>query len=163
MPGRSAINLEPYKEEIIQLVRDGLSTSNIAAHVRVRHGITVSERTIKSRLKEWGTRRRNQAQNFNTDSALRDRIKALFFEYGLEDKEMFRVLQDEGFQISLRSLGKLRRSLNLHRRENPTQAEQRTSTLKAMIREELAKGTIVGYGKELLHRHFRSLGVIVSR
>jgi hypothetical protein len=161
--GRSPINLEPYKEEIIQLVRDGLSSTNIAAHVRVRHGFTVSERTIKSRLKEWGTRRRNQAQNSNMDSALHDRVKTLFFEYGLEDKEMFRVLQDEGFQISLRSLGKLRRSLNLRRRENPIQAEQRTAELRAMIREELAKGTIAGYGKKLLHRHFRSLGVIVSR
>jgi hypothetical protein len=101
--------------------------------------------------------------NVNTDSRLRDRIRALFFEQGLEDKEMLRVLQDEGFPISLRSLGRLRRTLNLRRRENPAQADQRNPDLKELIKEELAKGTIVGYGKELLYRHFRSLGVIVSR
>ena len=87
----------------------------------------------------------------------------LFFEHGLEDKEMLRFLQDEGFDINLRSLGKLRRGLNLHRRENPEQAEQRIPRLQEIIREELAKGIIKGYGKELLYRHFRDLGVIVSR
>jgi hypothetical protein len=158
---RTSIDLEPFKEEILQLVQDGLSSANIAAHFRVRHGFTVSERTIKSRLQGWGTRRRNL--NVNTDSRLRDRIRALFFEQGLEDKEMLRVLQDEGFPISLGSLGRLRRTLNLRRRENPAQADQRNPDLKELIKEELAKGTIVGYGKELLYRHFRSLGVIVSR
>jgi len=157
-----AINLEPYKDEIIQLFRDGMPSQNIAAHIRARHGVSVAERTIKSRLQEWQVRKRNRAPS-NSDSALRDRVTTLFFEHGLEDKEMLRFLQDEGFDINLRSLGKLRRGLNLHRRENPEQAEQRIPRLKEIIREELAKGIIKGYGKELLYRHFRDLGVIVSR
>ena len=34
---------------------------------------------------------------FGRESALHDRIKNLFFEQGLEDKEIHRALEDEGF------------------------------------------------------------------
>ncbi|OXV10172.1 hypothetical protein Egran_02067, partial [Elaphomyces granulatus] len=118
-----------------------MSSQNIAAHIRARHGISVAERTIKSRMQEWQVRKRNRAPS-NTHSALCDRATTLFFEHGLEDKEMLRFLQDEGFDINLRSLGKLRRGLNLHRRENPGRAEQRIPRLKEITREELAKGII---------------------
>lgn len=172
---RTAINLGPHKDEIIQLFRDGMSSRNIAAHIRERHGISAAERTIKdisgsdigplfwprvvrprttkARMQEWRVRKRNRT--LNTDSALRDRVKTLFSERGLEDREILRFLQDEGFEITLRSLGRLRRGLNLNR-GNPEQAEQRHK------KEELTKGIIKGYGKELLYRHFRDLGVIVS-
>jgi Clr5 domain len=158
---RPSINLEPYKAEITQLFQDGMSSRDIAAHIQGRHGISVKERTIKSRLQGWKVRKRNQPSN--TDSALCERITALFFECGLEDREMLHVLQDENFDITLRSLGRLRRGLNLHRRESPTQAEQKTPEYKEIIKEELRKGIIIGYGREMLHRHFRSLGVIIAR
>jgi hypothetical protein len=40
----TAINLEPYKDEIVQLFRDGMSSQNIAIHIRGRHEISVAER-----------------------------------------------------------------------------------------------------------------------
>jgi hypothetical protein len=90
------VGQEPYKDEIIQLFQDGMSSQNIAAHIWARHGISVAERTIKSRMQEW---QRNRAPS-NTHSALGDRVTTLFFEHGLEDKEMLRFLQDEGFDIN---------------------------------------------------------------
>ena len=46
---------------------------------------------------------------------LKKRIQVLFFEVGLDDKEILRVLQEEGFQIGKWALIRLRFELNLKR------------------------------------------------
>ena len=96
-----------------------------------------------------------------SNTLLHARIQVLFYQVGLEDKDMLRVLQAEDFDIDDRTLKRLRVQLGLRRRT--MKAQQQTDEIIRKIQEELEQGTIEGYGKELLHRHFRSKGLIVAR
>ena len=81
----------------------------------------------------------------------------LFFQQGLDNKEMHCALEDEGFEIALRSLGT---SAALPSPWEPSSGGRKGVRNKG---NQLVNGTIVGYGKELLHRYFRGLNVIVAR
>lgn len=158
---RPSINLEPYKAEIISLFQNDNSSASITTILRTKYNLEVTDRTIKSRLQKWNIRKRNHA--IVSDTILHARIQILFFQNGLEEKELLRALQDEGFEIAPRTLQRLRLRLGLQRRTNPIKAQQQTDEIIQGIQEELEKGTIEGYGKELLHRHFRGKGFIIAR
>lgn len=82
---RTAINLE---DEIFQLFRDGTSCRNIAAHIRVRHGISVTDLQGPPARMAGSETKPGTEHEFGRESALHDRIKPPFFEQVLEDKEM---------------------------------------------------------------------------
>ncbi|KAL5366644.1 hypothetical protein BJX96DRAFT_170107 [Aspergillus floccosus] len=135
--GRKAINLEPYRDEIISLY----STSTSVDSIRIK-------RTLENRLQQWEIRR--QDRTIASNPLLHARIRVLFFQVGLEDKELLSVLQKEGFSIFSRTLRRLRTQLGLFRRVRDPLAQQ-------LQREEMLKAL------ELLHRHIRSKGYIIRR
>lgn len=51
---RPSINLEPYKAEIIQFFMDDRSCLSIKEFLADRYGVEVNERTIYSRIRNWG-------------------------------------------------------------------------------------------------------------
>lgn len=158
---RPSINLEPYKAEIIFLFQHDNSADSIASILRDKYNLQVQNRTIRSRLQVWGIRKHNRTTT--SDTVLHQRIRILFFQVGLEEKDLLRTLQAEGFEITQRTLYRLRLQLGLRRRTNPIEAQQQVDKIVRKIQTELGQGTIEGYGKELLHRHFRSQGLIVAR
>jgi Clr5 domain len=158
---RPSINLELYKAEIISLFQNNTSVDSIADILQNKYNLQVTYRTIQSRLHEWGIRKRNRTTT--SDFILHARIKILFFQVGLEEKELLRALQAEGFEVAPRTLQRLRLQLGLRRRTNLIEAQLQVDEIIQGIQEELEKGTIEGYGKELLHRHFRTRGFIVAR
>lgn len=95
---------------------------------------------------------------------LRLRIQVLFFEVGLSDEDMLRVLQQESFSVGKTGLVRLRFELNLRQslrtEEQRTQAEQ---VVRRLVEEELKKGVIDGYGRTFLFTHFRQRGHIIAR
>ena len=155
------IDLEPYKTEIISLFQDNNSCTLIAKQLQNKYSLQIAERTIRSRLQEWRIRKRNRTTT--SDLILHARIQILYFQVGLEDKDMLGILQAEGFEITDRTLKRLRTQLGLRRRTNLVEAQQQIDEIAQEIQKELEQGTIEGYGKELLHRHFRSKGLIVAR
>ncbi|KAJ5998260.1 hypothetical protein N7522_009920 [Penicillium canescens] len=118
---RQQINLEPYREEIISLFHHGVSSDAISRTLESRHNIQVKERTIQSRLRKWGIRKRHRTTT--SDEALHSRIQILFVEERLTDKAMLRVLQQEGYGISERTLRRLRFKLGLHARASSEQEQ----------------------------------------
>jgi len=54
-----SIDLEPYKAEIISLFENDNSASSIATTLRTKYNLEITDRTIKSRLREWGIRKWN--------------------------------------------------------------------------------------------------------
>ena len=52
------IDLDPHREQILQLYRDDNSLPMIIQRLSTRYDINVSERTLHSRLQEWGVRKR---------------------------------------------------------------------------------------------------------
>jgi Clr5 domain len=164
MSGRNPINLEPYRQEIEDLYNNNNNTIDyVISQLQVRHGLQVKATTLKDRLRKWGIRQKNPT--VASDEALHARIKVLFFQAGLDDKDLHRVLQEEGYRITRSTLKRLRRKLGLYRRvANQAMAQQQVEEVLKKLEEEFEKGTIEGYGKNLLHRHFQSeVGLVVAR
>jgi hypothetical protein len=158
---RKPIDLDPYKNEIIDLYRNNNTIDTIVSHLQTRHQLRVQSRTLKSRLREWGIRKLNPVTT--SDSALHARVKVLFFEAGLEEDEMLAALTADGYRITARTLKRLRLKLGFLRRTNPALAEQQVEEIVKAIETELESGIIQGYGKGLLHKHFRSKGYMIAR
>lgn len=119
---RQQINLEPYRDEIVSLYQHGVSSDSISRTIEARHDITVKERTIQTRLRKWGIRKRHRTTT--GDEALHARIKILFLQNKLTDKAMLELLQQEGYGISERTLRRLRYKLGLHVRVSSEQEHQ---------------------------------------
>ncbi|KAJ5754268.1 hypothetical protein N7533_003811 [Penicillium manginii] len=111
---RQQINLEPYRDEIIALFQHGISSDSISRTLESRYNIQVKERTIQSRLRKWGIRKRSRTTT--ADEALHARIKVLFVQDRLTDKAMLKLLRQDGYDISERTLRRLRFQLGLHAR-----------------------------------------------
>ena len=160
--GRKAIDLEPYRDEIISLYSSSTSVDLIRTSLQEKYNLQISKRTLENRLQQWEIRR--QDRTIASNPLLHARIRVLFFQVGLEDKELLSVLQKDGFCISSRTLERLRTQLGLFRRVRDPLAQQlqREEMLKVLVREA-ERGVIQGYGKELLHRHIRSKGYIIGR
>ena len=160
---RPIIDLEPYKAQIIQLYQTGKDPATIALSLQQEHDIQAHSRTVSSRLQAWGVRKYNP-RSVRKEPALLERVQELFYKLGLEDTEILTVLQSEGFQITARTLRRVRTELGLIRRtDDPSQKQvQEKLALQGLIKEAEA-GTIEGYGKELLYRHMRQAGYTAPR
>ncbi|KAI2793457.1 hypothetical protein POX_a00036 [Penicillium oxalicum] len=88
---RQQINLEPYREEIITLFQRGISSDSIGRILQSRRTTTA-------------------------DEVLHARIKVLFMQDKLTDKAMLKLLREDGYEISERTLRRLRFQLGLHAR-----------------------------------------------
>ncbi|RAL05332.1 Clr5 domain-containing protein [Aspergillus ibericus CBS 121593] len=157
-----SIDLEPYKAEIISLFQNNTTSADIASHLQRSHRLQVRERTIKARLRSWGVSKRNRTATSNPQ--LHTRISELFLNQGLEERELLQVLQSEGFQISSRTLRRIRTQLGLVRRtDDPVQRQMQEDEALKYLREESKKGTLKGYGRGLLTSHIRGQGIIIAR
>ncbi|KAJ5181359.1 hypothetical protein N7491_000911 [Penicillium cf. griseofulvum] len=140
---RQEINLEPYRDVIIALFHHGISSNTISRTLEGCYNIQVKERTIQSRLRKWGIRKRHQTTT--GDEALHARIKMLFIQDRLTDKAMLDMLRQEGYGISERTLRRLRCKLGLHSRasepEQPQEQEQ--MQMHTIVSRSRAEGQLV--------------------
>lgn len=160
--GRPRVDLEPYKPEIVGLFEKKMKSDDICKHLKRQHDIQISSRTLTKRLQLWGVKKKTESNTSN--QALHARIKNLFFELGLSDQDIVTVLHDEGYEVSHRTLRRLRHQLGIRLRlDSPAQQQAQVREILDALTEEMNKGTIEGYGKELLHNHFRSKGHVFAR
>ena len=148
---RPVINLEPFRDLIIELHQGKNSTSTIASILQNQHDIQVKERTIRDRLRKW---EESHSYQVTEDSPqLRLRITTLFLECQLKDDEILEVLSHEGYQTSRWGLIRVRKELGLSRRSTGSNREEEEQQLKEIVQMELDKGTIQGYGRGYLYTH----------
>ncbi|KAL3705760.1 hypothetical protein TMatcc_006769, partial [Talaromyces marneffei ATCC 18224] len=163
---RQAIDLEPFKAQIIALFNSGSSCQSIQQRLHDRHSIDVSERTINNRLRDWG-HWQSQTRYDRTsmhDNALKERIRALFFEAGLEERDLLRTLQREGWNIKPRTLRCLRTSLGLVRRTNdPITRQAQVLEVREDLINSIENGQTEGYGRGFLHQYIRQQGHVITR
>lgn len=81
----------------------------------------------------------------------------------MTDKEILTILQEEGHTIQETGLVRLRKKNGWVKWSSKSEAETSEAELKALVQHELAAGCIRGYGRELLHTHFRRLGYLIPR
>ena len=159
---RPSINLEPYKDEIIHFFQNNTSSKRISIFLYQQYGIEVTSRTIESRLRSWGIRRKNRTAS--SDPVLLARIKLLFYQVGLEEREMLYALQQEGFDIQASTLKYIRHQQGLFRRvRNDVIAQAQVEDVLSQLKTEISTGQIEGYGQRLLQQHLRSQGYMISR
>jgi hypothetical protein len=160
---RPSIDLQLYKAEITTLYQQHLTTAELAKYLYDKYNIKVTSRTIEARFKQWGVYKQNRTAR--KDDVLHARIKVLFYEVGLEEKELLTAIQEEGWEIQAGTLKSVRHQLGLFRRisSNPVAAQLETDKILNELRDQLSKGQIEGYGRGLLHQHFKSQGLMIAR
>lgn len=159
---RPTIDLEPYKAEITALYQRNEPVVAIQDYLKESFNLQLSKRTLESRLQEWGLLHQDRTVSINTD--VQARIKVLFFQVGLEDKDILYVLHQEGVTLASRTLRRMRKSLGLVRRTDSLFERQcQTEAILQALLEESEKGRIQGFGRRLLYQHMRTRGHIITR
>lgn len=158
---RPTLDLDQFKEEIWHWVySENCSSSVIARYVSGRLGKHVGARTIQSRLKLWKYNRRNMVEE---TTELRLSI-AILFQKSYSDGHIVRNLhRSHNILISQRQVANIRKRLGLVRRMTVYQRAEADLQLVELVKQELDKGTIEGYGKRLLEKWFRKQGYVTTR
>ncbi|TAQ87401.1 hypothetical protein B7494_g4298 [Chlorociboria aeruginascens] len=114
-PGRPQLApLDDYKDQIISLYcTENLALIDIARRLTLERGLIISERTISRRLKGWDVPKKKQRVQATPE--LHSRIE-FHFNKNLKDPEIAEALQDEGFDINVKSLARMRKRLGMRRR-----------------------------------------------
>jgi hypothetical protein len=156
LSGRPPINLDRHREQLIGLYHASMTLDHLIDFMYDHHHISINKRTIKRRFKLWNVRKYISS---DCSQEMQDRIVELFFEAGLNDREMLQVLKADGFTIGLYALIRIRFNLNLRRRmvtdeeKAASQESARTALIKA-----LESGEVEGYGYRYLQIYLRQRG-----
>ena len=155
------IDIECHREYIKSLFQeDNIKKQEICDILLQKFRIHISLRTLESWLKQWGIAKNRLSED---TPELRLRLTVLFFDVGLEDKDILHVLQHEHYQIELRKLQTIRKDMGLFRRGSVFNKEESDMVLEQLVQKELDKGEILTFGRGLLYEYFRSKGHIIGR
>jgi hypothetical protein len=159
MPRLTVNNLQT---EITDQYIAGATIEELRASILADYGTRVSQRTLERRLHAWGVSKNVQLSP-ETRGLLKLRI-AFHFHRNLNDEEIQWALIHEGFEnLPLRTLARLRLSMQLIRRTTLRGREEAQEELRKQVQTELDKGNIENYGRGALHVHFRKIGMSVAR
>lgn len=158
---RPNIDLEPLRQQITSLWSRGLSGVSLHNAVRTELGVSVSESTLKRTIRRWGLRRQERTVD---DSHLRERLRFHFFEHYQTDASLHRILQSEGFTITLNGLARLRKEMGLRKRHRP----EENIVLREQVIDHLSvlddpTKRLEGFGREYLRTELRQGGISASR
>lgn len=159
MPRRT-ISLEAVRDTITEWYQvDGMTIKDISARLKDEFKLQCAVRTIEKRFKQWGI-----TKNIKTDTQPGLELKiASFFYMNYPDAIIVRALNEEGRQIGPTAVARIRRKIGCHRRMPVEQRLRANEALWDIVRKEIDSGRIEGYGKELLHKYFRTMGLNTTR
>ena len=154
--------LDSYKDIIISWLQDdNMKISGVVKRLETDFGIIISHRTMERRCKVWGIVR--QSRLSVRDAGIRNIRITYHFQHNLNDTEIRSALRVEGLPTELRTIRRIRSKLSLIRRFSVFQKSEMEKQLRAVVKTELDKGTIEGYGKGLVQTYFRAMGVYAAR
>jgi hypothetical protein len=153
------IDLKPFQALITTWFNDDIPSNDIAKRLADEHGVNCTSRTIERRLKEWGVTKRVRIQE---TAALRLKIASMFY-MNFSDDIIVRALNEEGHRIGKTTVVRIRKAQGCKRWMTAWEREEANLELWNIVKEELDKGSIEGYGKELLQKYFRTKGLNTTR
>jgi len=133
-------DLDAHKDQITQWVREGISHQDIIGRLEMQLQTRISRGTLCRRLREWAVRTNHASKH---DERLKARLKFVFENYRLKDSGIIKMLRDEGFQLSERSLLRMRLTLGLRKRRAKKAAKetvQRALEAQKQVQPPLEKG-----------------------
>jgi hypothetical protein len=154
---RPQTDLNPYQDFVIEHFLDhNMNPNEIASALRRRHGLRVNGRTIQRRLHNWNVRKRARLKD-NT-ALFKERLKFLFYQKGMNDREIIKQLNNEGWGVSQRTVKAYRQHTGILLRVNGKDKEKADAEALAIVQGELQKGTVQEYGRTFRQSRYRSLG-----
>ena len=165
MAGRPTINLESLKTTIhLYYCEQNHSLNDVVNMLNAIHGVQVNSRTLKRRLAEWQFTKYHDRISCDILPILQARIIQLFHHHILSDKEILRVLHNEGYQqLTMRRVQLLRLALGLSRHPRSGNFITDQDQLRDLLEHELGTGTIQHYGRRRVYEHLRRQGYLVAR
>lgn len=142
------------------MIRCGESDEAISATLFNDYGISVTGRTIGSRLVEWGIHRPLRSP----ESEATDSLVKQLYTMALTSEEVLEILTKKGKAISGRSLRRIRKRLGIRLRcDDSTERIRQIEELREILLVEDVIGDIEGFGRRLQHVYLRSQGVFFPR
>lgn len=159
---RPRIDLDQYRSFIIDQYQQNISLVQILKTLKDEYNCFITDKTLSRRLRQWNIPIR-QTRTIDDDQ-LRDRIKEIYFTVGLSDQDMVQQLRREGFQISLRGVRRLRKSVGIFRRLDYNKLNRVTDDLRQFFETERTTDNIVHMmGKSSLYVHVRQQQYSIPR
>ena len=156
---RPTLDLQPYKGFITSWFNENVTAEDITKKLAINYNIVCTARTIRRRLNEWGTTKRVRVKE---TAALRIKIANMFY-MNFPDHIIVRSLQQEGYTIGLTTIVRIRKAQGCKRWMSVWEQAEANQKLQDIVKEELDKGTIEGYEKELLQKYFHIKGYTTSQ
>lgn len=114
---RARVDLDTWKPQITQWLKEGLIYDEIRRNLWKEGGIQISDKTFGRRLREWGIHVKQPYLN-NDMVELRRRITEIFTEGQLTDAQAVQTLRREGFDVRMKTYQKLRLEMGLYKRNH---------------------------------------------
>jgi hypothetical protein len=153
---RLRIDLDPYKDEILDLLAHETTHEVIRTLLQDKYHITISRSGLKNRLREWQSTRSTLTQR----SDIQDRVRELLPRYNT--KEILTILDKEGTPSSERTVRRIRDDLGIKLRLSPTERQQELGDVEAILMNENMIGDIEDFGRRNLYRHLRAMGLFYT-
>ena len=156
---RPSISLDEHRDRILEWSRNGTTIADMHRILLEDFHVSITERTLKNRLRDWRITKNIRADN---NDEFHNRVTDLYL-LRLSDKEIVRILKGEGHNITISSLIRIRKKLDLRKRVEANEKEAADADMLPIVAAELQNGTIKGYGRDMLHAHFWEHGCSISR
>jgi hypothetical protein len=156
---RPRIDLEPYKEEILDLISQNTTYADIRAILEERYNIVISRSTLQRSLSYWKPPIRHDL-TLTPRVEIQDRVEALVSRFNTS--EILRILAADGRPSSERTIRRIRADLNIKLRLSPNQRQQQFDDLQAILICENIISEVEDFGYRTLYRHIRSIGLFYT-
>lgn len=116
--GRKPIDLEPYKDELIEKHRAGTTLPKLVKWLKEDMQVKIEVRSLGRRFTEWGVpKRRVWLAGTDQGEKLKEAMLPLILQK-LDDDKIFEQLKAQGFQVSMWHVSNLRKEMGMRRRHD---------------------------------------------
>ncbi|KAF3007045.1 hypothetical protein E8E15_001690, partial [Penicillium rubens] len=132
------IDLDPYKDEIEDLISQKTTQAAIRTILRDKYDIIVSRTSLQTCLSNWQVISLSSSHTNRVD--IRDRVEELLPFHNTRD--ILRILTVDGTPSSERTIRRIRGDLGIKLRLSPEEREQQLSDIEAILISEAQIETV---------------------
>lgn len=154
------IDLAVWEQHIRRWIDEGKTYDEMRHTIFLETGTAVAPMTWKRRLQEMDISIRTRVQDTPQVRAV---IIHSFAALRSTDEQTSEELEDCGYTVSARSVGRIRRDMGLLKRVKRENFEEVEVLLRNLLRHELDDNEITGYGMGNVYTHMRSKYCVVGR
>ncbi|OOQ85320.1 UPF0261 domain protein [Penicillium brasilianum] len=133
------INIDLHKDFVLGLYEDRIPLPDICKALKEQHGVSITSKTLRRRIEDWGIKGGRTAYRSSKDDALRALVRKLVCEEKLPTKKVLEVLAEEGFTMSDTTLRRMRKDLGIVlRNDDPVKLARQRDRMRRRRQLEIA-------------------------